>query len=1193
MFFTFFKRELITGLKQPMVYIFTGIVALLVFFAVVSDNVIIGGAVGDVHKNSPSVVGNFTSILSMFGLLFSTAFFNNAALRDHKYNFSQILFSTPLNKASYFFGRFWGAWILSTFVMTGVYMGMTLGSVIGPPTNWIASERIGAIPWGAYWSSYYLFVLPNMFFAGSIIFLLATQFKSTVVSFIGSLLIIVGYIVALNLVSDIDNEAIGALTDVFGISAYNLDTRYLTPAELNVTNPAFSGYLLKNRLLWIGIGSMVLSMAYFLFSFATKMSKPKKAKKEVTEVFSSEIGQFTRLDLKTKSPSMWTTFTSFFQVNLLAMIKSSTFIILLFFVLVILTSNLRNGFEYFGLQSYPVTYKMLDKVENLSLLFVMIVLIFFSGELIWRERDFRINEVIDSTPHPFGVPLIAKAAALIVLASCLHLFMFFIAIIYQALNGYTNFELSVYLLTFLAKSLPSYVIWGTLFLFLQVVINNKYIAYFASILGLFVSSLVLLALKIESNMLDIGATPLTEYSDMNGFGQGVVGHFWFTLYWVLFGIILLLIAMLFIPSGMNKKIKERFSSARKSLNTSYYNVLGIFALAFLGTAGFVYYNTQILNPYKTSHQIETQQANYEKQYRRYAAIPHPSILEATYYIDIYPEQQAAKGRIELLATNKNEIAIDSLLFTVSKNYQQALSIPNSQLVFEDNELGFLIYKLDRPLAPSDSIKFTTTFDYTPKGFKNSVNNFSIIQNGTFFDNLQIMPQFGYSKSYELRDKNKRRKYQLAERKSMPDLEETCSQLCLKNYLSEGAADWVNVETYISTTEDQIAIAPGSLLNQTIENGRTSFHYKVDHPSQNFYSFSSARYAVAKRRWQDVDIEVYYHPAHSVNVNRMLDAIEQSLIYYTRAFGPYYHKQARIIEFPRYSTFAQAFPGTMPYSEALGFIINLEDESKNNVIDAVIAHEMAHQYWAHQLIGANMKGSTMLSESFAEYSSLMVMKQKSTMQEMKNFLRYDMQSYLSGRKSETQEEQPLISVENQSYIHYGKGAVILYALQEYIGETKVNNALRNFLEAYRYKEPPYPNARDFMRYLQPEVPDSLQYLLIDWFEEITLYDLRVVSANAKALEGGQYEISMNVVAKKLKFDGKGNSTERPIADWIDIGFYADRNEKEIISKERIYIKRENATLKFTLDQLPIKAAIDPLNLLIDRIKEDNVKTVTLE
>ena len=82
-----------SGLKRPMIYIFMFIVALLVFFAVVSDNVMIGGAVGDVHKNAPAVVGVFVSVLNIFGLLFATAFFNNAALRDYQYQFSEILFS--------------------------------------------------------------------------------------------------------------------------------------------------------------------------------------------------------------------------------------------------------------------------------------------------------------------------------------------------------------------------------------------------------------------------------------------------------------------------------------------------------------------------------------------------------------------------------------------------------------------------------------------------------------------------------------------------------------------------------------------------------------------------------------------------------------------------------------------------------------------------------------------------------------------------------------------------------------------------------------------------------------------------------------------------------------------------------------------------------------------------------------------
>ncbi len=52
---------------------------------------------------------------------------------------------------------------------------------------------------------------------------------------------------------------------------------------------------------------------------------------------------------------------------------------------------------------------------------------------------------------------------------------------------------------------------------------------------------------------------------------------------------------------------------------------------------------------------------------------------------------------------------------------------------------------------------------------------------------------------------------------------------------------------------------------------------------------------------------------------------QSFEYYTHELrSPYTQKEARIIEFPRVASFAQAFPGTMPYSEVIGFIANLKN-----------------------------------------------------------------------------------------------------------------------------------------------------------------------------------------------------------------------------------------------------------------------------
>jgi ABC-2 type transport system permease protein len=353
---------------------------------------------------------------------------------------------------------------------------------------------------------------------------------------------------------------------------------------------------------------------------------------------------------------------------------------------------------------------------------------------------------------------------------------------------------------------------------------------------------------------------------------------------------------------------------------------------------------------------------------------------------------------------------------------------------------------------------------------------------------------------------------------------------------------------------------------------------------------SGKYEVKTRKWNDIDIEIYYDKKHPQNVNMMLDAIERSLDYYTKNFGPYMHKQCRIIEFPRYANYAQAFPGSMPYSEGLGFVINLENEEGNNIVDAIISHEMSHQWWGHQVAGADMQGASMLSESFAEYSSLMTMKSivKAPMK-MREFLKYNHDRYLSGRSNASGKELPLYKVENQMHIHYGKGSVILYALQDYIGEEKVNTAMRNFLEEFKYRKPPYPTSLDFIKHLELQVPDSLKYLINDWFKEITLYDNRLIAASYQSQENGKYLITMEIECEKIEADSAGNETPMKLNDWIDVGAFADLDEERLLFVKRVKIDKSQSTFIFEIDSIPAKLAIDPYHLLIDRVYEDNIKT----
>lgn len=1190
MFKTFFLKELGTGLKRPMVYIFFVVIALLVFFAVVSDNVQIGGSIGNVHKNAPYILTTFVTVLTVFGLLIAVAFFNNAALRDYNYNFNEILFSTPLSKSGYFFGRFLGALILACIPLLGVFFGMLVGVTIGVPMGWIDADKVGPFYPEMFINNFLIFILPNMFLAGAITYALANKWKSTVISFVGTIVVIVGYIISSTLLSDIDNETIAALTDPFGNTAYSVATKYFTPVEKNTLSPTFTGILLQNRLLFIGISSAILLASYFSFSFTAKPgSRKKKGGEKVVPVMNlpqpvlNQVFNFN---------TYWLQFRSFFRIDFLSIVKSTTFKILFFFMLVLTISSLVGGFEYFGLQSYPVTYKMVDVIEGNLTIFVIIILVFFSGELVWRDRENKISEVIDASPFNSLPSLVAKALSLFIVTSALYLFGILISVIYQLLDGYSNIELSVYFGSFWYNNLALYAVTSAFLIFIQVIMNNKYLAYFVSVLYLFLADLLLILLEVNSNLLSLGSTPTMVYSDMNGFGPAAKAVMWFNANWLLFGGLLLLIGGLYVKRGIISGAKERRRVAAKNLTGAYAKgLVGTLAL-WIAVVGLIYYNVHVVNKVPSGDDQEQQAADYEKKYKKYEKIAQPKLLAASYEIDIFPYDRDVKARIGASLINETTEKIDSVHFIIDDNWGHKVSIPGSELVYNDEEIGYQIYQLAEPMMPGDTIKADVTAEYITKGFENEVTNTSIIRNGTFLNNFAILPVVGYSTNYELGDKDTRKEYDLPEKDRVPKLIADCGPECEINYLSDGKSDWVNVETVISTAGDQVAIAPGSLIEEWQKDGRNYYRYRVDHPSQNFYSFISARFEVARRKWNGIDMEVYYDAKHDYNIDMMLDAIEKSLKYYTENFGPYYHKQARIIEFPRYATFAQAFPGTMPYSEGFGFIINLENEDDNNVIDAVIAHEMGHQWWAHQEVSANMQGGTMLTESFSEYSSLMVMKQETDPLKMKDFLKYDMNRYLAGRSGETLKELPLYKVENQSYIHYGKGSVILYALQDYIGEDKVNNAMRNFLEEFRYSTP-YPTSLDFLKHLEPEVPDSLQYLLTDWFKEITLYDNRLKEARVESLDNGKFRVTLDIEAYKIKADTIGTEVRVPLDDWIDVGLYADADESELILQKRVKFNQKDMKLSFEVDQAPVKAAIDPRRILIERIYTDNVKRVEEE
>jgi len=778
-------------------------------------------------------------------------------------------------------------------------------------------------------------------------------------------------------------------------------------------------------------------------------------------------------------------------------------------------------------------------------------------------------------------------------------------IIVQAIHGYHRFQFGLYARELLVRDASTFAFLAVLAFFIHSLAPNKYVGYFAFISFYFVNIYLWPALNVATNLLQFAGRPKVIYSDFFGDAPYRSAWDWFTLYWLFFCGLLGIATVMFWPRGKQDRWAARSRNAALRFRSGWKSATTVCLLAFTGCGGWIWYNTEVLNPLPGPKDLERVQAEYEKAYKPLDKLLQPRVRNVKYAIDVFPADRRVKIRGDEVIYNPYSHSLDEIHFSLDPHYDTSIDIPGAALAKDDAQLSYRMYRFTSPLQPGEERALRFTVKSKNQGFENNVSNPQVVQNGTFLSNLgplviganYLAPVIGYDYWRELTDSVERKKYGLQEVDLMLPPESNCTEDCRNTYIP-GHSDWVDISAVVSTTPDQIAVAPGSLVREWQQDGRRYFEYKLDHPSTNVYCFASARYEVARENWNGIKLEVYYLKEQPWNVPRMMNSMKKSLDYYTKNFGPYEHKQARIVEFPRVAGFAAAFPGTMPYSESLGFIANLNHPDDIDNVFYVVAHEMGHQWWGEQMIGAKMEGATLLSETLAQYSALMVMENEYGRDMMRKFLKYEMDGYLRSRGQERLKERSLLNVEyKQFYIFYNKGSVVLFYLKEMIGEDAVNRALRKLIHQYAYAPPPYPTSSALVDALREETPPNLRYLIKDLFEDVTVFSNRTLEATAVQRVDGKYDVTINVEARKFKADAKGNETEAPVDDWIDIGAFAKpgsaKKYGETLYRERMHITQRNSTFTFTTAQLPEKAGIDPFTLLIDRIPDDNVKDVNLK
>lgn len=1215
MFFNIFLFELRYRFSRPATYMYFGLLLVVSLLLFASGST---PATDKVYHNAPINLANLELLISLFGIIIASAVMGVPIYRDIEHKTGTFLFSLPISKGAYFMGRFWGSFVTLLFISLGVIVGMYLGTIVGAATGWTPADRYGPNSFFIYFQPWLTLVVPNLWFFATLFFALIVFTRNIKSIYSGGILIFIVYLLANFLAQDIENKGLVQIIDPLGINSFNFQTEYLTPYEQNHYLVSISGNLLYNRLLWIGIGVLLFIAAYWRFNFKYFFQGASKKGKKEKKIDVAPVMTGNRIKAAFSSSYQWSSLLTLSKIEIKNVLKDSYFRAILLGGIIFLVLDFWIGSTLYSVGNYPSTSFLMEFKGYDYVIFVFIILVFFGGETLHRERSTGYASISDTFPVKDGVVIGSKFFGMAAICFFLTSIPIVVGLVVQTLKGYFDYDLGVYLVDSYLISFPDYLQMLMLVFAVHLLVNSKFLGHAISI-GIWLVMIVLrIFLDYNFNLFFFSYKPEYIWSDMNGLGHFGNPLLWYNLFWTAIGLFLILFFSLTFTRGTDVGFKSRLSQAKSRLfSSTALTSYGLLFIAFI-LGGYIFKTVVYTNPYLTEKDQEKRQAAYEKQLKQYEFIPQPKILDVNVHADIFPKERDAYSLTTVLMVNKTDKAIDSLHLLSpdlsyfhaiyqgdTLNYRYPLKYDKPILQWfgrKGDKPWYKIYALPRPMQPGDTLELQIASAIINTGFVNNGYSREVVHNGTFMGGS--LPNIGYDQSLELESDEKRKKYGLPQKPDdLPPYDDVYGR---KTFLFNDDADLVTFEATVSTSKDQIAIAPGYLQKEWMDGERRYFHYVQDGKIGLFYNLVSAKYEVYEDmakipNGNDVKIQIFHHAPHSYNIDRFVAAFKDGIDYYSEAYGPYQFRQIRLLEFPRYASFAQSFPNTVPFAESFGWIADFDDPNDFDYCYWVTAHELAHQWWGHQVSPNYTRGSNLISESLAEYSALVLAERRYGKNNMERFLKDELDDYLRGRASENKKENTFINC-NRPYQWYNKGSLILYGLRDFVGDSTMNQALHDFRDEFAFKEnPPFAGSHDLYRYLKKATPDSLQYYLEDTWEKITLYENKTEEAKGKKLDDGTYEVTLKLTSQKIYADSLGMEINAKYAgDYIDVGIFAaedkDKNGKSRINP--LFLKKYKLapgekTITIKVRGEPVKAGIDPYNKLIDRRPDDNTIAIDFE
>jgi hypothetical protein len=1192
MFVDIYLNEFKRNLRSISFYIFTALLffGAYMFASNLNPNAyLMGLSIGKEWHNAPVLIAKLTARFSVVGVLFAMVMVGRAVTRDFSASIHEFFFTVPMSKASYLGGRFFGGFTANLLIYSGIALGFVAGCLVIDP------KYYGPFNLSAFLLPAAVILIPNLLLIGSIFFALATLSRNMLMTYLAGVVFLMIYGAMQGGFTGWENDTAKILLDPFGVSALDILTRYWTTAEINLTQIPLQTPLVWNRIIWTAVSLAIILYTWRRFQFVSILERKKEKRLDIEGIEPKGVRALERIQPTIIDSAFVFQLKKCFHLaarEFRRIVSHPAFLILTFMAMGELVVNFAGNTGHMGDNVYPLTSRFLEQTLHIWIYMIPLTIL-FGGLIIWRERDHMSNEFYDTLPLPDWLSYLSKLFTMMSIQLLYVVLAMLTGIATQVIGfGYTDLELGLYFKHLFGITLVKFWFLTIIVFFIHNLVGNKILGFFISAVYVASDLIIFEVLKAENLLFRYGQLPPFLYSNLNGFGHYGRLLVWYSIYWLLFAGILVVLTSLLWRRNNETALKFRFRVGLQKLNRRFHWALGILLVLFLATGGYISYNKYILNQYTSKNERKRIQADYEKKYSQYKNAPQPRITDVKLTVDIFPEERKADVQGYYLLRNKTDQPIDQIYVNLSDRYitnekRLDLSSP-ATLAHQGEEYGFRILRLDTPLAPGQETRLEFDLTAQAKGFTENNPKNQLARKGTCFlltsQSPDYFPLIGYVRDVELIKDKDREKYDLPQRPKSPALEETDKSIC------EFRLDLIEYEAIISTSGSQRVVSNGSLLRQWKENDRNYYHYNSEGLMHNELVFASSEYEVAEDEYEGIKIEVYHDKKHPHNMQRMIKGVKRSLDYCTKNFCPFPYQVLRIAEIPRYVDFgARSQPTLFTWREDAGFISNLEDPGDIDLVFGICTHEMAHQWWAYIVKPARAEGAEMITETMAMYVEVMCLEKEYGKEISRKFLKKEMERYLSRRKKDVSGERPLMrSYVDQYYLNYPKSTAVMYALQDLIGEDRVNGALSEIVKKYGHRDDVLPTSLDVVNAFKAVTPDSLQYLITDLFETITLWENEARSASYVELEDGKYKVTLQVSAHKFRADSIGNQTEIPIEDYIDIGVLGEDGEELYLRKHRL--SQNETNIEITVDKKPLKAGIDPYVILIDRERDNNLVQV---